>query len=146
MNVEICNLILRSSSAVPVNPFKNPFQSQQQQHQQSYQNWTIPESQSQFNGFGSPVNGFGSPVNTNGFYFNHNNGIISPQSAFGKGGFGNPFVVSWSKRDNFEMDDFNKKQIFFSYLLFRRSRQTDRQAQATRFYETWKWQEFSCTF
>lgn len=91
--------------AVPVNPFKNPFQPQQQIHQQpppqqhqhsqqSYQNWTIPESQSPFNGFGSPVNGFGSPVNTNGFYFNHNNGIISPPTAFGKGGFGNPFVVS----------------------------------------------------
>lgn len=83
--------------AVPINPFKNPFhstqQSQQQQQHQSYQNWIIPDSQSPFNGFGSPVNNNGFP---NGFYYNHNmtNGIISPPSAFGKGGFENPFVVS----------------------------------------------------
>lgn len=80
--------ITTSSTAVPVNPFKNPFQSTQQQ---SYQNWTIPESQAPFEGFGSPQlanNGF-----SNGFYYNHNmtNAI---QPSFGKGGFGNPFVVS----------------------------------------------------
>jgi hypothetical protein len=67
----------------------------QPQQQQSYQNWTIPESQSPpFNGFGSPVNNNGF---SNGFYYNHNmaNGIISQPSAFGgKGGFGNPFMVS----------------------------------------------------
>jgi hypothetical protein len=78
-------------AGVPVNPFKNPFQSAPQQ--QSYQNWTIPESQSPFNGFGSPVNTSGL---SNGFYYNHNmtNGIISQPFGGGKGGFGNPFMVS----------------------------------------------------
>lgn len=78
--------------ATPVNPFKNPFQSAPQQ--QSHQNWTVTESPSPFNGFGSPVNTNGF---SNGFYYNHNmtNGIISQPSAFGgKGGFGNPFMVS----------------------------------------------------
>lgn len=87
---------MSSLAAIPVNPFKNPFQSPQQQQplQQSYQNWIIPESQSPFNGFGSPLNSNGF---SHGFYYNNNmaNGIISQPSAFGaKGGFGNPFVVS----------------------------------------------------
>jgi hypothetical protein len=92
---DVAVIFFHFPSAIPANPFKNPFQSQpQQQQQQTYPNWTIPESQSPFNGFGSPLNTNGF---SNGFYYNHNmtNGIISQPSAFGKqGGFGNPFVVS----------------------------------------------------
>ena len=71
-------------------------QSQQQQQQQSYQNWIIPESQTPFNGFGSTIS---NNEFSNGFYYSHNmtNGIISQTSAFGKGGFGNPFSVSWEE-------------------------------------------------
>jgi hypothetical protein len=93
--------LFRAATAVtPVNPFKNPFQQQQQQQQQqhhqqqqqqqqSYQNWTIPESQSPFNGFGSPLNSNGF---TNGFYYTNN--MTQPSPFGGKAVFGNPFMVS----------------------------------------------------
>ena len=116
-----------------MNPFKNPFQPAPQQ--QSYQNWTIPESQSPFNGFGSPVNNNGF---SNGFYYNHNmtNGIIAQPFGGGKGGFGNPFMVSRQQICfNHEITSIN-----FSMTL---SRQPARPAPAIRFYETWKWREFS---
>ncbi|KAL7045195.1 hypothetical protein ACKWTF_002166 [Chironomus riparius] len=86
-----------ATSAIPVNPFKNPFQAipQQQTNQQSYQNWTMPESQNFFsNGFGSPLNSNGF---SNGFFYANNmtNGIISQSSSFGgKAAFANPFMVS----------------------------------------------------
>lgn len=87
---ENVSLIFYLISGISVNPFKNPFQpNQPPQQQQSFQNWTNHESQSPFNAFESPLN--------NGFYYNHNmaNGIISQSAAFrGKGGLGNPFVVS----------------------------------------------------
>ncbi|KAG5674928.1 hypothetical protein PVAND_004872 [Polypedilum vanderplanki] len=87
-----------ASTAIPVNPFKNPFQQQQQQHhhhqqqQQSYQNWTIPDSQSQFNGFGSPLNSNGF---TNGFYYT-NNMTQQPSPFNGKAVFSNPFMTTGS--------------------------------------------------
>lgn len=123
------------TSAVPVNPFKNPFQSTPQnfpQQQQSYQNWIIPESQSPFNGFGSPLNTNGF---SHGFYYNNNmaNGIISQPSAFGaKGGFGNPFAVSCAIRKY-----INVNLISFSFPSHP-FRQMARQVPTTRFYETSK--------
>lgn len=93
------NYFSHHAAAKPINPF-NPFQAvqtqqqqqpPQQQHQQSYQNWTFPDNQTNFNGFGSP------PLGTNGFFYTSNmtNGIISQPSAFGgKTVFGNPFMVS----------------------------------------------------
>lgn len=129
-------------TAIPVNPFKNPFQSppqhqQQQQQQQSYQNWTIPESQSPFNGFGSPLNTNGF---SNGFYYNHNmaNGIIQP-STFGKGDFGNPFAVSSTDWWSWWMDVNSLVRC-----LFYHSRRVPHQAPTTHSYETWKSPEFSC--
>ncbi len=83
--------IIFSSTAKPINPF-NPFQTTQQQ--QSYQNWTFPETQTNFNnGFGSP------PLATNGFYYANNvsNGVIQPSPFGGKAVFGNPFMVSEKK-------------------------------------------------
>jgi hypothetical protein len=124
------NLIFRPL-AIPVNPFKNPFQSsplqqpQQQQQQQSYPNWTIPESQAPFNGFGSPLNSNGF---SNGFYYNHNmtNGIIAQPTAFGKqGGFGNPFVVS-SSVDK----EFHNIYAFFLFLFCSMPSQTSGSASA----------------
>lgn len=94
-----------AAAAAPVNPFKNPFQNQQQQQhhqqqqfhhqqqqqqrQQSYQNWTIPESQSPFNGFGSPLNTNGF---SNGFYYTNN--MTQPSPFGGKTVFGNPFMTT----------------------------------------------------
>ncbi|XP_070496621.1 arf-GAP domain and FG repeat-containing protein 1 isoform X2 [Chironomus tepperi] len=86
-----------ATSAIPVNPFKNPFQAipQQQTNQQSYQNWTMPESQNFLsNGFGSPLNSNGF---SNGFFYANNmsNGIISQSSSFGgKAAFANPFMTT----------------------------------------------------
>lgn len=77
---------------ITANPFKNPFHTSPQNvsNQQSFQNWTIPESQSPFNDFDPPLN-----INGNGFYYNHNmtNDIIQPSTFGKKGGFSNPFVV-----------------------------------------------------
>lgn len=54
----------------------------------------MPETQSPFNGFGSPLNTNGF---TNGFYYNNNmtnGGGLIAQPFGGKSGFGNPFMVS----------------------------------------------------
>lgn len=89
--------LFKAPSAIPVNPFKNPFQAipQQQTNQQSYQNWAMPESQNFFsNGFGSPLNSNGF---SNGFFYANNmtNGILAQSSSFGgKAAFANPFMVS----------------------------------------------------